>query len=56
MRIFKKDGNLKPKKSNDEDYIESLLAKGWVEVNVANPKVKEKIGEKKDVGKGKDKK
>ena len=56
MRVFKKDGNLKPKKSNDEEYIKSLLDNGWVEVSMANPKVKEKIGEKKDVGKGKDKK
>jgi heterodisulfide reductase subunit C len=33
MRIFTKEGFLKPKKSNEEKYCESLLENGWVEVN-----------------------
>ena len=42
MRVFKKDGNLKPKKSDDSKYIETLLANGWTEVIAAPPKPKEK--------------
>ena len=32
MRMFKKDGYIKYKKSDNEEYIESLLADGWAEV------------------------
>ena len=33
MRFFKKEGNVKYKKSDDEKYIEGLIKKGWEEVN-----------------------
>jgi len=33
MRFFKKEGNVKYKKSDDEKYIEGLIKEGWEEVN-----------------------
>ena len=48
MRVFKKDGFLKPKKTDDEKFAEKLLAQGWVEQGVAEKKSSKKEEKKKD--------
>ena len=48
MRIFIKEGVLKPKKTDDDKYAEKLLAQGWVEQGVAVKKSSKKEEKKKD--------
>lgn len=55
MRYFKKEGNVKFKKSDDGKYIEGLIKLGWEEcdnkgVSVSSVKPKRNRGEKVDVG------
>tara|TARA_Y100000310_G_scaffold325654_1_gene389429 strand:+ start:568 stop:732 length:165 start_codon:yes stop_codon:yes gene_type:complete len=54
MRYFKKEGNVKFKKSNDKKYIEGLIKEGWEEVNNdgssvnSKPKKEDLSGNKED--------
>ena len=42
MRTFKKEGFMKPKKTDDKDACERLLLDGWVEVDAKVSKVSAK--------------
>ena len=42
MRLFKKEGFMKPKKTDDKEACEKLLSDGWVEVDSKGSKVSAK--------------
>ena len=42
MRIFKKEGFMKPKKTDDKELSDKLLSDGWVEVDSKGSKVSAK--------------
>ena len=61
MRFFKKSGNLKFRKTEDQKTADDWLLSNWEECDIngfsiSSENSKKKIGEKKDVGKGTSKK
>lgn len=48
MRIFIKEGVLKPKKTDDDKYADKLLSEGWTEQGVAKKKASKKKSSEED--------